>query len=157
MNVYIPDRLTRTLDAKMAELKGRGAKITADKIAQAVEDGNRRDRLAGVDRFGRRLTSLRSPRKGEYRGKTGPPLAPSGASSRVVTNFRADARRRGGQWRIIAGWVGILSDRGVPFLGFHLVGAGRNPIRDIAGISPRTWVDLRKVVADFKSRVKKAR
>ena len=158
MNVYFGKGALRTLDAKMAELRGRGAKIAADKIAKAIEDGNRRDRLAGLDRYGRPLAKLRSKRTGKYAGASGPPLAPFGAASRVVTRFQAAARRTWTfGWRITAGWRDVTSASGIPFLPFHNEGRGRLPVRAIFGISPSMYAGIRPAIAEFKARVAKVK
>jgi hypothetical protein len=157
MDVFYKPKALERLRKKIEFVKGPGSKKLADSIAVVVAAGNEYDRVGGRDRYGRPVASLKAPRKGEYAGKGGPPLAPSGASSRVVANFRAVARRRGGSWQIVAGWVGVLSARGVPFLPFHDHGAGRLPTRAIFGISPRTWAQVRDLVKGFKSKVKGVR
>lgn len=156
MNVYYQGKALKNLDAKMAFIKGRGAQILSEKIAEAVAEGNAYDRTNGRDKDGRPIAPLRSPRKGALKGATGPPLAPQGAASRVVRNFRSEARRRGGQWRITAGWQGVTSRAGVPFLPFHDMGAGRLPRRPIFGVSPRTRARINALIVEFKSKQLKA-
>jgi hypothetical protein len=155
MNVYFPKKATETLDKRMAEIKGRGAQILAQRIAKEVEQGNFSDRLTGLTRYGQPVAKLKRPRKGYYKGATGPPLAPFYFASRVVSAFHAEARRTNGargQWRITAGWVGVTSKRGVPFLPFHDRGTAVLPARPIFGISPRTWTKIRAAITTWKQR-----
>lgn len=156
MNVYFPASAMKTLDAKLAFVKGRGSQNLANAIAGEIALGNDADRLAGRDRYGRPQTPVK-PRRGRYAGKTGPPLAPSGAASRVVSNFRSQPFRRGGQWRIVAGWEDVVSSAGVPFLPFHDTGTSRLPRRPIFGIGPGTWRRINARIKDFAAGIKKAR
>lgn len=151
MNVSFQSSALKALDAKMAVLRGRGAQIAAEGIADAIESGNRRDRLAGVDRYGRPLAPLKHPRTGRNAGATGPPLAPHGSQSRSISAFRAEARRRGGNWQIVAGWVGA------PWLAFHAIGAGRLPRRDLFGISPKTHAAIKQTIDAFVQKVLRAK
>lgn len=95
---------------------------------------NQADRLRGVDRYGRPLVPVKS-QKG--RRGNGPPLAPRGVLSRVVTNYRVEWTLAPGKVTINAGWTPILSTRGIDFLKFHLRGNRTLPKRDIAGITPQ--------------------
>jgi hypothetical protein len=113
-------------------------------------------------------------RTGKYRGASGPPIAPFGAASRVVTHFRARVKGSRPPYTIAAGWEGVVSKKGVPFLpfldqgvrgkpkgktklarGFHrvkakLAGSWLIPPRPIFGISPNTWVLIREQINEFK-------
>lgn len=135
--------LLKRLDALANLPRSRAFYTLRQRIAGAIERGNRAGRLAGTDGRGRALTPLRSKRKGKYKGATGPPLAPFRDRSRVVTNFRATWRQQGTAWALEMGWADIVSRRGVPFLIYHLTGARPQPKRDIAGLSPRTQAELR--------------
>lgn len=149
MNVQIQGNALKALDAKLAYIHGKGAQKTTQAIAKAIEEGNAYDRANGRDRYGRPVVPLKGPRKGQYAGKSGPPLAPSGTGSRVVTHFRAKARQRGGAWQVVAGWAGVVSRQGVPFLPFHDQGSGPLPRRPIFGVSPRTHAAIREIVKGF--------
>jgi hypothetical protein len=179
MNVYYTKGATKALDDKLKWVKGKGSQNLAEAIAREVAEGNTRDRLAGLDRYGKPFKPVKK-RTGKYAGKTGPPLAPSGAASRVITRFRAQARRRGGDWQVVAGWENVVSDKGVPFLPFHdqgavlggkkggkglkavavvralrrlrarVTGRGVLPRRPLFGISPKTWAQIRARLDQFK-------
>lgn len=106
-------------------------------VQETLIEGNRRDRLEGVDRTGRPLIPWKV-RRGKYAGRKGPTLAPFGRNSRSVTTFYAD--RRG--TTITAGFRGNR----VEILAYHAAGkagTGRKGqvtgiVRDIMGVSPRT-------------------
>lgn len=85
--------------------------LAAD-LTKVIIEGNRRDRLAGVDKNGVPLVALMSVRRGKYSGATGPPLAPFRERSRVITNFFAKIARKWGfgNFQIEAGWTPILSE-----------------------------------------------
>lgn len=65
----------------------------------------------------------------------GPPLAPRGDDSRVITHLVTN-RREGspGEWVVYGAWEGVASRDGVEFLPFHFRGEGRLPTRDLAGL-----------------------
>jgi hypothetical protein len=66
----------------------------------------------------------------EYRRLSGPPLAPRGANSRVITNFFTRHGRNGGQWFVEGAWLDVVSVSGVAFLAFLFA------LRNLAGIRP---------------------
>jgi hypothetical protein len=73
----------------------------------------------------------------EYSHLAGPPLAPRGAFSRVITNLKT---RWGwvseGKWEAVGYWDEVVSTRGVPFLAAHFRGRNRLPRRDLRGVRP---------------------
>lgn len=122
MNVYFTPKAGQKLASKLDWLKGPGLKALADRVTVLLIEGNRRDRLSGVDWHGRPQTPVK-PRRGKYKNAMGPPLAPFGAQSRVVKNFRAAVKGSPGRFEVIAGWENVVSKSGVPFLPFHEHGA----------------------------------
>jgi hypothetical protein len=73
----------------------------------------------------------------EYRRLGGPPLAPRGAFSRVITNFAVDYDRlRAYVWQVTYFWRDVVNTKGVSFLRYHFEGTGRLPRRDLRGIRP---------------------
>lgn len=72
----------------------------------------------------------------EYRRLGGPPLAPRGGSSRVITNLLTGHGREGDQWYAVGYWEDVVSPKGNPFLRYHFTGAGRLPRRDLRGLRP---------------------
>jgi hypothetical protein len=81
---------------------------------------------------------------GEYRRLAGPPLAPRGASSRVITNLLTGYQRTAAAtWEAYGYWNEVVSRAGVPFLMAHFTGAetGRGhrlklKRRDLRGVRP---------------------
>jgi hypothetical protein len=97
----------------------------------------------------------------EYRRLAGPPLAPRGAFSRVITNLKTRMDRLG-PWRftVVGYWDDVVSTKGIPFLMAHFTGrrTGRNratrlPRRDLRGIRPegrrRAFVALKAWAIDL--------
>ena len=72
----------------------------------------------------------------EYRLLGGPPLAPRGQFSRVITNLKTGHGREGANWYAMGYWDEVVSTKGVPFLRFHFDGRGHLPRRDLRGIRP---------------------
>ncbi|MGO9234503.1 MAG: hypothetical protein ACLP4V_10685 [Methylocella sp.] len=89
----------------------------------------------------------------EYRKLDGPPLAPRGQFSRVITNlitgFTTPRSNNGvpgesaGKWQAVGYWEEVVSAKGVPFLMAHFTGAavGRGHavtlrVRDLRGVRP---------------------
>lgn len=58
----------------------------------------------------------------EYKKLSGPPLAPRGEGSRVISNYRTNNGREGKGWFVEGSWIDILSRKGVPFIGAHFRG-----------------------------------
>jgi len=98
--------------------------------------------------------------KKEYREQSGPPLAPRGMASRIISNYTVAPMHQpgaGGMVGVEGGWDDVLNDRGEEFLQYHFdgtgmhrggayaswtkrrgVGRGKNmPRRDMAGL--RKW------------------
>jgi hypothetical protein len=88
----------------------------------------------------------------EYQHLGGPPLAPRGRYSRVITNFVTQSGRRYGKWFAEAGWLDIVSVKGVPFLHAHLKGI-RVPKRDIAGVRPAGRAEALAALKKFVARM----
>lgn len=59
----------------------------------------------------------------QYKQMSGPPLAPRGAASRVISNYRINILTSSNQVGVEGGWDDVFSKKGVPFLPFHFFGA----------------------------------
>lgn len=99
--------------------------------------------FGGIGPYASGLHNNLSP--AEYRRLNGPPLAPRGGNSRVITNLGTghDTAPVGGVWTAEGRWFDVVSPRGVPFLMAHFTGArvGRGhavklPVRDLRGVRP---------------------
>lgn len=121
--------------------------------------GARRGAFSG---FGPRAAGLHNNLTSrEYRRLAGPPLAPRGAFSRVITNLKTRFGRRGAfRFETVGYWDEVVSTKGVPFLMAHFQGlrTGRKgsvrlPVRDLRGIRPpgrtRAFTALRAWAIDL--------
>lgn len=79
-----------------------------------------------------------------YKELTGPPLAPRGEGSRVITHYKTATVYEGGYWQAVGFWDRVLSRAGVAFLPFHFRGEGRNPRRNLVGVRPWGLTEARK-------------
>lgn len=145
---YRPQHVQR-INEHLQAISGPGAQRFGRAVVKALTDGNRDDRLRGVDRRGQPLTPLKSERKGRYSGATGKPLVPFGELSRAISQFFARVARTAAGWRLTAGFEG----EGAEILGHHAAGAGHNPVRDVFGVSPKTWSAVRTLFSDFAAGV----
>jgi hypothetical protein len=106
----------------------------ATRIAEIMVDQNRDARSGGLDQFGDRFTDLReSTMKRRIRqGRLGPPLAPDGATSDIITEFRAEPMvRHPDDITIVGHWPGIH------WVGTHTkVGPHGRAVRDAVGMTP---------------------
>jgi hypothetical protein len=85
-----------------------------------------------------------------YKRLTGPPLAPRGEQSRVITNHRTEYGRDGtGRFFVRRFWKDVVSAKGRAFLRHHFKGEGNLPRRDLRGIRPETRAKIRKAVWEF--------
>jgi hypothetical protein len=181
MKVNYKPRALNTLNDKLAYISGPGSRNLAQNIAAAVVLGNEHDRLNGRNSYGQPQAPVKK-RQGKYKGASGPPIAPFGAASRVVTHFSARYKGSKPPYTITAGWDGVVSKSGFPFLValhegvrgstggarsligklFHrvkakLTGSWRIPPRPIFGISPNTWVLIREQIDEFRDGLKGAK
>ena len=88
----------------------------------------------------------------EYRLLGGPPLAPRGQFSRVITNFQTDyARLRPGYWQVTFWWENVVSNEGRSFLRYHFTGGKHLPRRDLRGIRPTGLARCAEALQAFAS------
>ena len=109
-----------------------------------------RVRMRGALRLTRRAVSSR-----DYLHASGPPLAPFGEASRVISNFATRAVQSGHEYYVECGWIDVLSRPtrnrpAEPFLKYHFRSAGLAlaktapfPKRDLRGVRPITVPKLR--------------
>lgn len=109
-------------------------------IAELMLDDVQSARLEGVDRDGDAMVPIaESTRNDRRRGGDGPPLAPKGGGSRVVSGFKVDVNTPTPYQCVVVGsWPGLY------WLKYHRTGgskAGTNwvlPRRDPVGVRPMT-------------------
>lgn len=83
----------------------------------------------------------------EYRKLAGPPLAPRGAFSRVITNLNLameHERDDVGRWCVVVGWLDVVSVKGRKFLHAHFEGLNGLKQRDLRGVRPDGMAKARK-------------
>lgn len=147
-------------------------RAASDAVVRELDEINAAQRLAGLDKNGRPLAPVKyRPVKGaggksskgvrrrkgsarsnygnlsgsEYRKLSGPPLAPRGRASRVISNYFAEASIENGKWSVEAGWKDIKDADGKDFF----PGQGPNqPNREIAALSPAALKRLQHVALE---------
>ena len=73
----------------------------------------------------------------EYRRLGGPPLAPRGVFSRVITNLRTEWDHPSETtWTADGVWREVVSTKGDKFLRYHFHGIGGTIRRDLTGVRP---------------------
>lgn len=130
-------------------LEGQGQKLTA-----AQKNTNSPRRRTGVfGGFGPIAAGLHNNlTSSEYHRLDGPPLAPRRQFSRVITNLVTGyIEPRGGSviWTAVGAWQEVVSVKGVQFLPFHFAGAGRLPVRDLAGVRPEGRAEARRTAVNW--------
>ncbi len=121
---------------------GKGAKLTA---AQRNGESPRRKRgvFAGLGPVASGLNNNLT--SAEYRKLDGPPLAPRGAFSRVITNLVTGYEvLASGMYSAYGAWNQVVNSKGRKFLHYHFEGAGRLPVRDLRGVRPEGVEKARK-------------
>lgn len=157
------DRLSRRFRA-LADPDATDLMVAFERI---IDDDNRRGVLAGTDKDGQPMAPVTyrpagpkknrirhakrkrgefqglgagSPTSAEYRRMTGPPLAPRGMGSRVITNLRFRfGKVTQNLWETVGYWDEVVDRRGRKFLHFLFDGQGRFgriPARDLRGVRP---------------------
>jgi hypothetical protein len=153
-----------------------------------IDEDSRRGIMAGTDKDGAPLARVTyrpvGPKKGhakhykspkyrgaynpgvggnlsssQYRKMTGPPLAPRGVQSRVITNLKTGYQRlytgrTAGAWEAFAYWDEVVNKKGETFLHYHFQGAsggGRKhnvtlPKRDLRGVRPEGREQARRAL-----------
>lgn len=106
--------------------------------ASPRQKNNAKGRRGAFSGFGPAAAGLHNNlTSAEYRKLKGPPLAPRGAFSRVVTNYITTPIVYGPlRFGVVGAWLNVVDAKGWTFLHHHFNGDGRLPKRDLAGIRP---------------------
>lgn len=121
-----------------------GGPTGAQRLGQAKN--RKRDLLFGG--LGPQMSGLNNnlTRK-EYERLGGPPLAPRGQFSRVITNLLTGHSREGSDhWTAFGYWDEVVDVEGRPFLRYHFDGGRNLPPRDLRGVRPRGREIARKAM-----------
>jgi len=119
-------------------------------VRNALKDGNRADRLAGLDWEGRPFKDL-APSTLERRrkqGLNGPPLAAHGPTARIITKFFVDVRAGVGRLTFTGSWP-------MDWVRFHVTGSRRLPRRDPMGFRAPTLDRARALLLEHIANNKK--
>jgi hypothetical protein len=114
-------------------------------VRQILVDGNRERSLAGTDPQGRSFASLAASTLRRRRG-TGPPLAPRGAQSRVVTAYEVDVQAGTGRLDFVASWPSL------PWIEYHVTGGRYLPVRNPFGFRSKDLEAIRELLSDHIAR-----
>lgn len=82
--------------------------------------------LSGEARVGFKGGTGGNATTSQYKKMTGPPLAPRGPASRVISNYTIEPVVGTNTVGVEGGWDDVVSKTGVPFLPFHFKGGGIN-------------------------------
>jgi hypothetical protein len=111
-------------------------------VRKVIQEEHRRARTAGLDISGDVLIPITNDtvRRRRQLGKgNGPPLAPDGDESRVVTNFLVTTESHGDRLDISVGYIGM------PWIEMHAQGGPHLPKRDVIGIQPEAIEKIREI------------
>ncbi|HMF38319.1 MAG TPA: hypothetical protein VKF17_16870 [Isosphaeraceae bacterium] len=95
----------------------------------------------------------------EYRRLTGPPLAPRGQFSRVITNFETSSFQieEHGSWLVVGGWREVVSRTGYHFLPHLFDGDPPQPgSRDLRGVRPKDIEKIRATILPWAKLIVRA-
>jgi hypothetical protein len=111
-------------------------------LREVFTQGKREQLLAGTDASGHPFAPLAQSTLRQRQG-SGPPLAPRGADSLIVTGYQITVAVASGQLTITAGW---------PFLSwvkYHRTGTRRMPRRDPGGFRPADVADAMRRLREY--------
>jgi hypothetical protein len=126
---------------RLADLARKCGDLTPlrEPVRQILVDGNRERSLAGTDPQGRSFASLAASTLRRRRG-SGPPLAPRGAQSRVVTAYEVDVLAGAGRLTFTGSWPSL------PWMEYHHTGTARMPARNPYGFRQQDLDEVRDLL-----------
>ena len=111
-------------------------------VRKILVEGNKARALAGVDAQGRPFAPLAASTLARRRG-SGPPLAPRGTQSRVVTQYVVNVQAGVGRLSFTGAWPSVH------FMEFHATGTRYMPKRDPYGFRQVDLDRIRPMLADY--------
>jgi hypothetical protein len=111
-------------------------------VRKVLVDGNRERALAGTDANGVRFAPLK-PSTLERRKGSGPPQAPRGASSRIVTGYVVSVLASVARLLITGSWPTLA------WLGYHRTGTKHMARRDPYGFRPKDLETIRGMLRGY--------
>lgn len=131
--------LSKTLDRLSKGLKDLSP--LSGSMQAALDRGNREG--LGTDAQGQPLAPLKDSTLKKRKG-SGPPLAPEGASSSIVTGaVFSTSSSSDGQLSVEVSWPSL------PWLQYAVSGTSRMPARDVVGIRPKTVEDVMQELRQY--------
>ena len=118
---------------RLSDIARRAGDLTPlrEPIRRILWEGNRDRALAGTDAEGRAFAPLAASTL-KHRDGSGPPQAPHGAGSRVVTDYVVDVQAGPGRLSFTGSWPGLA------WMIYHIRGTRRMPRRDPLGFTRST-------------------
>lgn len=89
----------------------------------------------------------------EYKKQSGPPLAPRGMASRIISNYAIEAVQNENILGVEGRWYEVVDKKGRSFLPYHFNGGKHLPMRNMVGLrrwgKQRARRDLREWINDL--------
>jgi hypothetical protein len=111
-------------------------------VRKILVEGNKARALAGVNAQGQAFAPLAASTL-RYRRGTGPPLAPRGTQSRVVTQYVVNVTAGVGRLSFTGAWPSVH------FMEFHATGTRYMPRRDPYGFRQVDLDKIRPMLSDY--------
>lgn len=110
-------------------------------VRQVLWEGNKQRALAGTDAQGTPFAPVAASTR-KTRGGDGAPLAPHGASSRVVTDYTVNVQAGPGRLTFTGSWPSC------PWMEYHHTGTKRMPRRDPYGFRAQDLDRVRQMLRE---------
>lgn len=104
-------------------------------------EGKRDQLTRGVDAQGRAFEPIK-PATREHRAGSGPPLAPQGVNSDIVTRYTVQLQQVANGLAVVAGWP-------MAWVKYHVSGGRRLPRRDPSGFRPQDKAEAMRRIRDY--------
>lgn len=114
----------------------------ASPVITVLRTGNRDRALAGTDAAGTSYAPL-APATLKRRKGTGPPQAPQGEASRIVTAQTWESDASPGELRLTGSWPSLA------WLIYHVQGTSRMPARDPVGFRPQDIKTAKTLLREY--------
>lgn len=135
------------ISERLADIARRGGDLSplGEPVRRVLWEGNRERALAGENAQGVRFAPLAASTL-KHRKGTGPPGAPRGASSRVVTGYVVSVIAAVGRLSFTGSWPGL------DWIKYHATGTKRMPQRDPFGFRQRDLDKVRQMLREYVMR-----
>lgn len=124
--------------------RGRNLAPLEPELRRIYVEGKRAQLLAGRDAQGGEFAAIK-PATAKSRGGAGPPLAPRGAASDIISRYSVRFEWLSSVVRIVAGWP-------MNWVQYHRTGTSRMPRRDPGGFRPQDRKAAMDLVREYVMR-----